>query len=124
MKALIIGFLLAFALTSQSEAKDTITISFVPPITKADGTPLIGSDIKLYIVKWGKKGGPYTLGQMNILPPKLSQTTPALDDGEYCFVMVTQVQDGTNSDFSFPEACAIAKTPSVAANPPSGVNAK
>jgi hypothetical protein len=85
------------AATSQS---GTLTLSWVPPVARADGTPLSLADISGYRIYYGTSTGNYT-GHVDLLDGTAQQVSLTnLPLGTYYMVMTTYDVTGLESGYS------------------------
>lgn len=88
-------------LEDQSEvtAEGTVTVSWTAPQTRADGTPMVLSEIGGYRVYYGTQTGIYT-DEVDIDDGTAEQVTVETGSGDYFFVVTTVDTEGRESEFS------------------------
>ena len=94
--------LAAFSLTVSSSAPQTgsVSLSWVAPTTRSDGTPLSMSEIAGYTLYYGSSAGNYSNSIQIDDPFTTSVTMADLPVGTYYFVMTTRDVDGQESGYS------------------------
>jgi hypothetical protein len=90
--------LAAFNLTVQAVATGSATLSWLPPTTNSDGTPL--TDLAGYKVYWGTQQGTYTNSVTLNNPGLTSYVVDNLVAGTYFFVATAVSSTGAESTFS------------------------
>jgi hypothetical protein len=94
--------LAAFSLTVASTAPQTgsVSLSWVAPTARSDGTPLSMSEIAGYTLYYGSSAGNYSNSVQIDDPFTTSITMTDLPVGTYHFVMTTRDTDGQESGYS------------------------
>lgn len=85
---------------SSTNATASLSLSWVPPVARADGTPLSLADIDGYHIYYGNKAGSYP-SRVKITDGTLQRVTlKDLASGTYYIVMTTYDVDGRESGYS------------------------
>ena len=90
--------LAAFSLTVQAVAVGSATLSWLPPTTNTDGTPL--TNLAGYRVYWGLSQGNYSNSATLSNPGLTSYVVSNLSAGTYYFVATAYNAAGVESQFS------------------------
>jgi hypothetical protein len=94
-----------FALTVQAVATGSATISWTPPTTNTDGSPL--TNLSGYRVYWGTTAGSYPNSETLPSPGLTSHVVTSLVPGTYFFVVTAVNSLGGESAFSEPASKTI-----------------
>lgn len=88
--------------TPPSNSQTTITISWVAPSTRENGTPLPRSEISGYEIYYFREGSSEEEGEIITIndPNTLATQTPPLSTGRYYFAIATIDTQGIYSDTS------------------------
>jgi hypothetical protein len=85
---------------SSTDATASLSLSWVAPVARADGTPLSLADIDGFNIYYGSKAGSYTY-RVKITDGTLQRVTlKNLASGTYYIVMTTYDVDGQESGYS------------------------
>jgi hypothetical protein len=90
----------AFALTVQAVATGSATLSWTPPTSNTDGSPL--TNLAGYKIYWGTVQGTYPNSVTLNNPGLTSHVVDSLVPGTYFFVATALNATGTESSFSSP----------------------
>ena len=85
---------------TSSVQRGVLTINWVAPSTREDGTPLLLSEIETYNIYYGSSPGDYqnTIDNSNVTTDSVYITD--FPSGTYYFVLTTVTYDGLQSVFS------------------------
>lgn len=83
------------------------TISWVAPITRADGSPISLSEIKEFKIYHGNASGEYTNSVVISDPSQTSHVIDSLEAGTHYFVLTTIDTDGLESSYSSEKTFAV-----------------
>jgi hypothetical protein len=95
----------AFTLTVQAVATGSATLSWTPPTTNTDGTPL--TNLAGYKIYWGTTAGSYPNSVSLTNPGLTSYVVTNLVPGTYFFVATAVNSVGAESVFSVPASKTI-----------------